>query len=372
MTSDATRFSNDKAQFSSEVLTRNSHGPEPRATLSRRKIGALLCSSCISSHRQSRIWGRFLKLAVPVLGIFIASFGNAQSAFTITTVNPALAENTTDLTSINNLITSALDTSIRSAPFTDFEFELDSIGKTKFSLTDSGTLELSLKVDESLDYEETRSIRFAIFARKLSTSTSTLGNNSLTITLSLTPVEERPEVLGDYANSADGESGRVFYIQREPDVGANPSVLASLVFHDPEGLPIALKPCADDFMVLEQNMDGTSDLASATETPNPRGLFNQDASNNSSATGSARHCPLATDTTNYVASRDVTRNGRVVNVTTQGSLIWITPVAADDAVVQRAVITFRGWAGSYEPDTGITDADYRQQYLRPGEDHGLR
>ncbi|MCY4128236.1 MAG: hypothetical protein OXG15_03210 [Gammaproteobacteria bacterium] len=351
MTSDATRFFNQQAQASSETLTRIPQASSTRAKLGRTKIGEVLPASDDATHRLGHIWTKVLKLAVSVLTLFIASYGYAQNAFTITSVNPVLAENTETLSAINDLITSALHADIRSAPFDNFKFELDPVGKTKFTLSTAAPLALSLKTGESLDYEQTRSIRFLILATKKSDSSSPLGNNGLTITLTLTPVDEEPEVLGDFANAADAQTGRVFYVQKNPDVGTVPSIFAHQVFRDPEGLPIALKPCADDFMVIEYDSSDTQ--LSGNGITNPRGSFEDDAHNENAATGTARHCTPPTDTGNYAASRDVTRNGSVVNVTTQGSLVRITPIAADTASVHRAVITFRGWAGAYENDNGV-------------------
>ena len=305
----------------------------------------------------NRIAVRIRRLLVGGILILFGSHICAQSVFTTGAFSTSLdetAENT-GLDAVNADIVRALEDTIESSPFLDFDFELDTTGKSKFELSTSAPLKINFKTGQSLDYEMTRSIQFTITATKKQTSNSTLTPNSLTVTLILNNVEEQPEVLPAFS----GNRGRVFYIQRSPDIGQIPTIPISHVFRDPEGLAMTFKGCADDFAVEEFDM-ASATLTSTDANPNPRGAFNDDAHPANDATAPTRHCPLVTtDPSTYVAMNDVTRNGRVVNLMTFGPSLRITPVAATltGAGVRHAVITFRGWVGAPENDGGGGNVD---------------
>ena len=134
--------------------------------------------------------------------------------------------------------------------------------------------------------------------------------------------------------------GRVFYVQRTPNIGSNPFVVSNSVFRDPEGSPITFKPCADDFEIVEY-----ADPANPTSSSSPRGQILVDAGQSSPGTKNCFGPPASGSNPEL---HDVQRGGKVVDVSTQGPTIRITPVAAsstDGPGVRRAVITFRGWVG---------------------------
>ena len=342
MTSDAMRFLEDEAQSSSEVSIRISQAPAIGSYSSCGKVGGHSAYSRIKTHRRRTMWSRFLKLTFSVLTLFVATYGYAQTAFVGQSIRPSLQENATDLAPLNSAIVGALDSTLQSAPFNDFEFELNNVGKTKFTISSTGSLELSLKTGESLDHEQTPTFTFTIIATKLSTSTSTLSNSALSIVLTITDVPERPEVRAAYK----GDVGEVFYVQKSPDVGFIPNTFASQVFNDPDRASGAMrfKPCADDFQVEEYRTVG-----SPTSLDNTRGNVLQDA--NEAGTGNAKHC-LTLDQNGDPNPQDVTRGGQVVNVTTIGSAIRITPLASTTPGVRRAVLTFRAWSSTPVLSTG--------------------
>ena len=290
---------------------------------------------------------KMLQCLVAGIAFCLASFSYGQGVFTTTSFVHSLDETSAnaDLAALNGKIDGSFDSGVGDDRFADFTYSLDAAGATKFSLTTQGSLGVVFKTGASLDYEATRTFSFRITAAKNASSTSTLTANSLTVSLGINNVNEKPFVTADY-KSGESSAGRVFYIQRTPDTGNIPFItVQNNVFRDPEGINIQLKDCADDFAVSEY--DSSANLLIGSETqPNPRGGFDTDASGDETATGRSRYCPLPSDTTNYTASRDVTRGGQVVNVTTFGPTLQISPVASSTSGVRRAVVTFRGWAGT--------------------------
>ena len=289
------------------------------------------------------------RFALTSFVILFASITYAQNVFTVPSTTFAITENSDSLTDLN----ADIATRVNSSVLTGVTFELDAIGQTKFELSTSTSPVLAFKSGETFDHETTPRFVFRILSKTSASSADGVIGNSLTITLTINDENEKPQVLGDYAKA---ENGRVFYVQKTPDIGGIPSIVSTQVFRDPEGLPIALKPCADDFTVTEYDMAGTQ-LTDTTANPNPRGAFGDDAATLDATTGLTRHCPLTTDGANYDIDKDVTRSGRVVNVTTTGPVIRITPIASASSGVRRAVLTFRGWVQSYDQDGGTGDVD---------------
>ena len=273
------------------------------------------------------------------------------SPFLGSTDSAIYAEN--DASALTNLAT-LIQNKINSTEADHFDYDLDSRGKLRLTgdFSNTASIVLTSKEGTGFDYESGSTFIFSVTGTRNDSAESTHQNGSLVITITITQVDEKPTVRQEYT----GTNGRVLYIQKNPDIGVIPTILVSQVFNDPENQPMTFKPCADDFTVDEQNMDGT-DLDTSATNPDPRGAFETDAHPDTAMTGNARHCPAVTDTTDtYDATRDVTRNGRVVNVNTTGPTIRINPVAATSAGVRRAVITFRAWVrvnnSLYENDAG--------------------
>ena len=285
-----------------------------------------------SNFKSRRIHQKVIQtlVAICVTIGFLPALAQTQNAFTDEVIqNFPINENAEDgdLTDLNTRITGA---AISSA-LTDFTFELDATGKTKFDL--SG-LTLSFKANQTLDHETTPVFTFRI------TSTVNAGvqdrrANTLTISLTVNNVEERPEVLAAYS----GDAGRVFYVQKTPDVGVIPSIFASQVFRDQDRTSGAMrfKLCADDFQVDEYRTPGQ------TSGPDSRGNSLRDA--NEGGTGSV-HCHPGPGQGESPVLGDVTRGGEIVNITTSGPSIRITPLASTTPGVRRAVIKFRAWSST--------------------------
>lgn len=280
-------------------------------------------------------------LHVVVLGValLLAFPSNAQHAFDQgQTVVENILENVdaSGLSDLNDAITEDLNTVDSFVPFDHFNFELDPTGKTVFEFVDSTTLNLQFKEGKTLDYETMSTFNFRILSSPKVSSDGSKIANFLPITINVINEEERPQVLKPY----DTEPGRVFYVQKNPDVIPIPSIAASQVFRDPDRNSGAMrfKPCADDFKVEEHSPGSdTADLGS-------RGIVDTDASD--TETGNAAHCFSAPIGEADPDANDVTRGGEVVNVTTTGPIIRITPVAAQTAGVRKAVLTFHGWSST--------------------------
>ena len=356
MISDATRIAEQTDQKLFEFRFAIPRPIVQQARSCTNKTACIAQGKCDKARRTTLIPNGILRVLTASLLILLGSNIYAQNVFTSTVFNHALNETAldADLTALSDQISNAVESTIRSNPFTDFSFELDANGKSKFVLNSSGTLGVTFKSGESLDYEESSVFQFTISSMKTN-ATSTLTPNSLRVTLNLNNVEEKPVVDDRYSSAV----GRVFYIQRNPNFGVDPQIPIRDVFRDPERQPMTFKACADDFAVTEF---GTDDVQIPTADPynNPRGSFELDAHGDSGAAGVTRHCPSPTDTTNYAADRDVTRNGQVVNVTTAGPSLRVLPVTATGvgaAGVRRAVITFRGWVGPPQNNGGTGDVD---------------
>ena len=290
----------------------------------------------------SRMRTKALRLLASSLIVLLGSAVFAQGVFSTTGTTWTSAENA-DVAGLNTVIASAIDSNLPADNFLDFSYTLTS-PRPIFNLSESGTLSVSLKAGAALDYDIGSTFGITITATKRPNSASTLIANSLTVTITLTPVEERPIVLAPYKFTGD-EPGRVLYFQKNPDVGVIPTIFASHVFNDPERQALQFKQCADDFMVQELEADGSTNLTPPSVpsgATNPRGTFGTDVSTEPADSGFSRHCRLPTQS-GYLIAEDVTRNGQVVNITTAGPSIRITPVAATTSAVRKAVITFRAW-----------------------------
>ena len=215
-----------------------------------------------------------------------------------------------------------------------FDYELDARGKLRLigSFT-SGAVTLSSKKEgDGLDFEAGNPFLFSVIGTRKTSAPNTHKSAILNVRIRLTDQEEQPEVRSPYGTTP----GRVFYVQKNPDVTLIPSITASQVFHDPDIRSGAMrfKPCADDFQV-DEFADALPDSTASLQ----RGSNTADVGQ----TGVSVHCANP-NADGYTATDDVTRGGNVVNVTTAGPLIRITPVAADTAGVRRAVLTFHGWS----------------------------
>ncbi len=296
---------------------------------------------------------RFIKVALLCFSCLFATVGLAQNqAFTTTAFSFAINENESDLEDLNTRIESA----INGTHFDNFDFKLDAHGETLLTATFASGPDVTLmfKNTTGFNYETHRTFNFLVLSTRKSSATTNLIANSLSISVSINPIEEKPEVLEPYKADNAEDPGKVFYIQqgsRNPNVGSHPVVRASLVFRDPEGIPIQFKECADDFKVEEIGDERvTDDVVEPT-----RGELLIDAA---SGSGRARHCFPAPIGQAEPDANDVTRGGKVVNVTTQGAALWITPVTATKAGTRRAVLTFHGWAGT--PDVSpISDPNLK-------------
>ena len=350
MTIDRTQFSDRSGQNSFDIFIKTT------LRFFERQKSCLIKTPVTAVCRDSKLrrvvleYRRLLPVVISTLAILVASHISAQNVFTSTEFNHALNETAldSDLDALNTQISNAVESGIRSNPFADFNFVLDNAGQTKFALTTSDTLGVTFKTGASLDYETTRTFRFRITPTKEGSSTSTLGINTLIVTLNINDVQEKPEVLSAYS----GTNGRSLYIQKSPDIGTIPIIFASQVFNDPERAPIQFKLCADDFSIVEHR---NPDDQSAAETA--RGEILTDAEETGTNGTRARHCFNAPATGVEPDPHDVERGGQVVNVTTLGQQIRITPIAADSPGVRKAVLTFRGWAGAPAACGTCTPAD---------------
>ena len=179
------------------------------------------------------------RFAIVACASLLAMNGYAQTVFNIDSTRFSLDENSNDLANLNAHLTTRVSLA------TDVGFELDEAGKSKFTLTTPETLtDLAFKPNESFNHELTSSFSFTIIARN---STTNVEADSLRVILTINDVDERPEAQTQYT----GTHGRVFYIQKSPDIGFIPQIFAHQVFDDPDrtGGAMRFKPCADDFHV---------------------------------------------------------------------------------------------------------------------------
>ncbi len=282
-------------------------------------------------HRKAIKFLVVLSLAIYAL----SAVAQTQNAFVTTSFDQSIDETVgatnPDLAEIHSKITAAKNSTFSS----DFTFELDDIGKTKFTCAVTTCDSLAFKPNQILDYETTPTFTFRVISKKVSAGATDRVANSLTVTIRVNDQPERPYVQNPYK----GTEGRVFYIQKTPDVGVIPQIFAQQVFRDPDRNSAAMrfKPCADDFSILEYLTPGGGGSPEAA-----RGIVATDASN--TATGNEAHCFAAPVGDAAPDPNDVTRGGKVVNVTTTGPIIRITPLAHEDPGVRRAVLTFHGWS----------------------------
>ena len=305
---------------------------------------------------------KLLHLILVVLGLACSSSAFAQNVFQETAFTLAIAETdeNTALAALNTRLNGTLDSG--AAAFSNFTFELDAQGQSKFTFVNQATsLDLQFKPNQELDHEATRRFTFNINAKKSDSAPDTVFANSLRVTIDVTNVDERPEVQAQYT----GTDGRIFYIQKSPDIGFIPQIFAHQVFDDPDrtGGAMRFKPCADDFKVDEYRTPGDD---TNFET---RGQVAVDATEG--ATDSTLHCLPAPTQGAQPATHDVTRGGQVVNVTTIGSAIQITPVASDAPGVRRAVLTFHAWSSTPTLSGTTTITESILTWSRSCKDYGL-
>lgn len=306
----------------------------------------------ITLHLLRRNSMRFL---VSLATVFCALPALSQeSAFTQTGISGfQIDENveSSGLTALNNEISSKINSSVQ----TDFTFELDAVGKTKFDL--DANVALSFKANQTLNFEETPTFAFRIVSKKVNEAATDRIANTLTISLAVQDVPENPEALPPYNTDA----GHVFYIQKSPDIGVIPRIFAHQIFNDPDRGSGAMrfKPCADDFSV--QEWDDPSSTGAADRT---RGSTTTDA--NEGGTGDAVHCLAAPGQGETPSANDVTRGGEVVNVTTFGTGIQITPLAATLGV-RRALLTFHGWSTTPMLSSAGTIDDTNKNWSAPAK-----
>ena len=286
-----------------------------------------------------------LRVALTILAVLGAANGYAQ-VFNNPSVSSNIDENSDVVTTLNSDVTNRLNTNIPA----DTRYELDSRGDVRFTIAGTST-NLTLKTGQEFDREKVQSFQFAIVAKDANDVTL----DSLVVNLTINDLPEKPEVLGDYANATDNEIGRALYIQRNPDIGVIQPIHVTQVLRDPERVQIQFKPCADDFQVVEY-----TDPDDQTTSSTPRGQILEDASSTGTVLSRSRHCFTAPAPGGTPEAHDVERGGQVVNVTTLGQTIQITPVAASTtggAGVRRAELTFRGWAGTPDSCAPCTSPD---------------
>ena len=291
--------------------------------------------------------GSATKLNLAFLAALVCLSGNAQTtstnAFSAPTFNDTWSEDSSiqasDLADLNSTLGTLSQASA------DYTYRLDSIGARYFTLSgqdDDGYAEtptLVLKTDAQnqsiyLDYETTPTISFTIGSRKDDDSTNRGSANTLSLTITLLDVNEKPVVLAPYNTPS---VGRQIYLEVQQGLASQPMINIRQVFRDPEGSFIRLKECADDFEIVE-TVGGSPQ--------SPRG--DQDVDYDvSGQTPASRHC-ASPQAQGYDASADVRAGGSVVNIRQefQPSFFTIVPVPATTATTNTAKITFNGWVGA--------------------------
>ena len=363
MTSDATRLTDTTRQIDSRDLLWRSRlacrlgksESDPTCDCDSNSLSTL-------SYKR-RILTKIVKFPVFFLLILVASQSYGQNAFTGLSETISAPENT-DISTISGKVSAA----VNNDAITNFTFQLDANGQRYFRLpTSDGALSIEYKdAEKRLDYESGTSFSFTISSTRKPGVATTFVANSYTLTINLTNVDEKPYVLPEYA----GTDGKVFYVQRRPNVGPNPTANSFSVFRDPERVNIQFKLCADDFEIEEFN-----NPADLTSTAGTRGEKLTDAAQ--TGTGRSRHCFTAPTTGQNPAQHDVERGGDVVNVNTLGQTIQINPVTADSPGVRKAVLTFHGWAGPpdlcatacQESNLKLTPAAKITVYVKTGENN---
>ena len=296
--------------------------------------------SCVVLQRSTS--GMLKTVAKYALTLSFILTSTAVSAHGYSTLSASIvnwseaADQSTKLAELTTTIQNAITNGHGDHSASDFTYTLNARAAERFNIDFSDPTaipDITFKDGQEFDFERDGS-SFTIVLNSTTTVT-TLRPNSLTITIAITNVEERPTVLAPY-NAGDNEPGRTFY--RHFSGTSNPGAItiqANSVFKDPEGQFIQLKQCADDFAVTESDLDGSN---SAT-----RG--DREVDTLITAQGRERHCPQTTST-GYDATLDVARGGTVVNLNTFGPTIQITPVRGTLAGIRKAVIKFNGWAGA--------------------------
>ncbi len=140
--------------------------------------------------------------------------------------------------------------------------------------------------------------------------------SSLTISINVTDVDERPVVAPQYDPSTNHQRG--FLLRMNANGGAQ-RIRADQLFHDPERKELYLKPNAEDielreFLGYSPNFDDRTVSIGSTELD-----------------------------TNSIAGNSPSRDGTIVRVSTAGSTIVITPIADDQDGIRKVEIWVRGW-----------------------------
>ena len=140
--------------------------------------------------------------------------------------------------------------------------------------------------------------------------------SSLTITLSVTDVDEPPAVAPQYSPSSNHNRG---FLLRMNANGGSQRFRADQLFLDPEQRPLFLKANAEDveireFLGYSPNFGDRTVSIGSTE---------QD--------------------TNFIAGNSPVTDGTIVRVNTEGANLVVTPVADTQDGIRKAEIWVRGW-----------------------------
>ena len=140
--------------------------------------------------------------------------------------------------------------------------------------------------------------------------------SSLTITLSVTDVDEPPVVAPQYSPSSNHNRG---FLLRMNASGGSQRFRADQLFQDPEQRPLFLKANAEDveireFLGYSPNFGDRTVSIGSTE---------QD--------------------TNFIAGNSPVTDGTIVRVNTEGANLVVTPVADTQDGIRKAEIWVRGW-----------------------------
>ncbi len=140
--------------------------------------------------------------------------------------------------------------------------------------------------------------------------------SSLTITLSVTDVDEPPVVAPQYTPSSNHNRG---FLLRMNANGGSQRFRADQLFQDPEQRPLFLKANAEDveireFLGYSPNFGARTVSIGSTE---------QD--------------------TNFIAGNSPVTDGTIVRVNTEGANLVVTPVADTQDGIRKAEIWVRGW-----------------------------
>lgn len=201
----------------------------------------------------------------------------------------------------------------------------------------SHELELRLKSTATIDFEALpeskqltvvidavakteNEIRRLVHSSEVDTALAARGRlntpSSLTITISVTDVDERPVVAAQFSPSSNHQRG---FLLRMNATGGAQRFRADQLFDDPELQPLFLKSNAEDIEIRE---------------------FLGYSPNFGTRTVSIGSTELDSNT---IAGNSPTSDGTIVQVRTEGTNIVITPVADNQDGIRKAEIWVRGW-----------------------------